>query len=612
VSGGLTRRTIVSSALLALVVGATFALLVRAVGDARAATDQATRSLEAIAAGTDLERVVLDLETGQSGYLIERDERFLEPWRRAMVQYPRASRALLDAAEGDARSRAITRAVDGYVHGYSIPLVVAARRGEGSARRAARLDEGRRRVDDIRREFDGFLAAQRTAFRQRQDRADDDSRRALAIATAGLAGSMLLVLGFGTYVTRTIALPVRRAAGMAKRLAAGDLSTRLPETGAGEVATLERAFNSMAGSLETSRDGLRALADEQAALRRVATLVARAVPAPEVFDAVAGEVRRLLDADATRLVRFDPDGGVTTVGRRGGDAAAEGDGRLDGDARAGGPAAAIVAAVRRDGRPARTGAAVATPIVVEDHLWGVMVATWSAAVPAVDSEERMGQFTDLVATAVANAESRAALAASRARVVATADETRRRIERDLHDGAQQRLVHTLITLKLALRELGDGEPGQELVAEALEQAERATAELRDLAHGILPAALSHGGLRAGVETLVPRLRIPVTVDVTDERFPPALEATAYFVVAEALTNTLKHAHAQRARVSAARENGALRVEVRDDGVGGAHGDERSGLLGLEDRAAAVNGELVVESPPGGGTVIRATLPIPRG
>jgi signal transduction histidine kinase len=273
----------------------------------------------------------------------------------------------------------------------------------------------------------------------------------------------------------------------------------------------------------------------------------------------------------------------------------------------------VAAEVRRTGRPARPERSVGAPITVGGRLWGVMVAAYEAdQALAPDTEERMAQFTDLVATAIANAESRSELAASRARVVATADETRRRIERDLHDGAQQRLVHTVITLKLALRALGDVDPETvELVREALDHAERATAELRDLAHGILPAALSRG-LSAGIETLVTRMRMPVTVDVTRERLPPALEATAYFVVAEALTNTAKHAHASTAQVTARVEDDALRVEVRDDGVGGARIDASSGLLGLRDRAAALDGELHVHSPPGGGTVVEAKLPIPRG
>jgi signal transduction histidine kinase len=194
-------------------------------------------------------------------------------------------------------------------------------------------------------------------------------------------------------------------------------------------------------------------------------------------------------------------------------------------------------------------------------------------------------------------------------VLAAADAERRRVVRDLHDGAQQRLVHTVITLKLARAALDRGEAPAALVVEALENAELATAELRDLAHGILPAALARGGLRAGVESLVERMRLPVTVDVTPARVAATVEATAYFVAAEALTNTVKHAGATRATVSARVERGALVVEVRDDGVGGARIGGSTGLLGLEDRVAALSGGLTIDSPLGRGTAIRATLPL---
>jgi signal transduction histidine kinase len=196
-------------------------------------------------------------------------------------------------------------------------------------------------------------------------------------------------------------------------------------------------------------------------------------------------------------------------------------------------------------------------------------------------------------------------------VIATADETRRRLERDLHDGAQQRLVHTVIALKLARQALAEvGGPAVDLVDEALEHGERATSELRDLAHGILPAALSREGLRAGVERLVSRAHLPVSVDVTAERLPRALEATAYFIIAEALTNTVKHAHAGSAEISARIEGDTLRLEIRDDGIGGAGSSTTTGLVGLRDRAAAMDGTLTVDSPQGGGTTIAAAMPIP--
>jgi signal transduction histidine kinase len=196
--------------------------------------------------------------------------------------------------------------------------------------------------------------------------------------------------------------------------------------------------------------------------------------------------------------------------------------------------------------------------------------------------------------------------------VAAADGARRRIQRDLHDGAQQRLVSTVITLKLARRALAeDGGPAAELVDEALAHAEDATGELRDLAHGILPAALSSGGLCAAIDVLVARAPLPVSVEVTDERLPAALEANAYFILAEGLTNAVRHANATSVRIAAVVEGDVLRLEVRDDGIGGARTEGSSGLLGLSDRAAALNGQLRVESPAGAGTIVSATLPIPH-
>jgi signal transduction histidine kinase len=207
--------------------------------------------------------------------------------------------------------------------------------------------------------------------------------------------------------------------------------------------------------------------------------------------------------------------------------------------------------------------------------------------------------------------SHAELTASRARVVAAGDETRRRIKRDLHDGAQQSLVRTVITLKLAKRALGDERETAKLLDEALGNAERGNEELRELAHGILPEVLTRGGLRAGVESLTSRMPLPVRMDVTDQRFPQSVEATAYFITAEALTNVVKHAQARRAEVRASLDGDTLRLEVHDDGVGGAGLDGGSGLIGLKDRAAAVGGELRVESPAGGGTILTATLPLLR-
>jgi signal transduction histidine kinase len=200
------------------------------------------------------------------------------------------------------------------------------------------------------------------------------------------------------------------------------------------------------------------------------------------------------------------------------------------------------------------------------------------------------------------------LEASRARVLAAADEERRRVVRDLHDGAQQRLVHAVITLKLAQRALAHGDEAQALVSEALAHAQQANTDLRELSHGILPAALTRGGLRAGVQSLATRCSVPVEIDIDGARLPSAVEATAYFVVSELLTNVAKHAHATQVHISATVRDDVLRLTVSDDGAGGARPDG-PGLLGLRDRLSALGGELELSSPPGRGTRVTAVIPL---
>ena len=374
-------------------------------------------------------------------------------------------------------------------------------------------------------------------------------------------------------------------------------------------------------------DELRVLADEQAALRRLATAVARDVAPGEIFTAVVEESGRLIGADDAAVVRFEPDRAATVLAGAGPWTQLLGDEmRVELDD------SLATTKVFRTGRSARVDdhdygtasgtiggylrrvpvrSAVASPIIVQGRLWGAVVASTKRRRLPADTEERMANFAELVGIVIANAEGRAQLIASRARIIAAGDEARRHIERDLHDGAQARLASTVLALKLARRELGDANgPAVELMDEALALAEAASSELRELSHGVLPGALSRGGLATGIEALVSRVRLPVTVEVTAERLPAALEATAYFIVAESLTNVIRHARASRAQITVGLEGGVLALEVRDDGVGGAQSDGSSGLLGLRDRAAALDGELRIDSPPGEGTVVAATLPIP--
>jgi signal transduction histidine kinase len=254
------------------------------------------------------------------------------------------------------------------------------------------------------------------------------------------------------------------------------------------------------------------------------------------------------------------------------------------------------------------GIRVAVPITVEGHVWGLLGST--AETMPQDAEDRLTSFAELAAASIANAETRDKLTASRARVVATADETRRRLQRDVHDSAQQRLVHTVITLKLAREAIANGESAADLVDEALENAQRANSELRDVVHGILPAALSRRGLLAGLESLVVDFSLPVALDADIPRLPTDLETTAYFVAAESLTNAVKHARATATGVRLGVRGSMLTVEIWDDGVGGADPGRGSGLTGLLDRVEASDGTLRITSTAGGGTTVVATLPIP--
>jgi signal transduction histidine kinase len=366
------------------------------------------------------------------------------------------------------------------------------------------------------------------------------------------------------------------------------------------------------------------LVEEQAALRRVAMLVAQGASPTAVFDAVAAEMERLLDADQVALSRYEPGDEVTVVAFRG-----MGARRMPPGSRVSHEGESVTATVRRTERPARMehserghGAiadivralgvrvAVGAPVVVDGRPWGVIQASWSREEPPpADTEDRMARFAQLLDTAIANADSRDQLTASRTRLLTEGDEARRRVVRDLHDGAQQRLVHTIVMLKLAQRSLREkDERAESFLDEALEQAEQGNAELRELAHGILPAVLTRGGLRAGIDAVVARLDLPVHVDVPAERFPAEIEASAYFIMAEALTNVVKHSHAGRAEVTASVQDAMLRVEVQDDGIGGADPNGH-GLVGIGDRVTALGGRLRIESPAGGGTLVAATLPL---
>ena len=325
-----------------------------------------------------------------------------------------------------------------------------------------------------------------------------------------------------------------------------------------------------------ARGRLQRLADEQAALRHVAELVARESPPSVVIEAVVQEAARVLEASSAAVIRADE------------------------------TETSVVFKAHADFGEQHADA----PVLVDGQRWGTLAVTSAGAGPPIDPD-RLKPFADLIAAAIVNAANRDGLTRSRARVIAAADDARRRLQRDVHDGAQQRLVHTIITLKLARDRVAGGGDVGELLAEALANAEEANRQLRDVVRGVLPASLTRAGLAAGIGSLISGLPLPVDVVLDVPRLGTAVETTAYFTVAEAINNAVKHSRATGIRVTGEiSDDHELVLIVEDDGIGGADPARGTGLTGLLDRLEASNGTITVTSPPRAGTRITARIPLP--
>jgi signal transduction histidine kinase len=396
--------------------------------------------------------------------------------------------------------------------------------------------------------------------------------------------------------------------------------------------TLAHLARTRAVEAERGRDDLRVLADLQASLRRVATLVARGADPSVVFSAVADELARCLGVRHATLFRFEPDGtGLLLAGHHEHERTKIVVGEqfsLDGDS--------VAAMVLRTGRPARMdshdhdnapGAAAAyirglgmrsgvgAPIMVDGRVWGAAIVGSSLPDPLPpDTESRVAEFADLATTAIANAEAHAQLTASRARIVAAGDEARRRLERDLHDGAQQRLVSLGLKLRAAEASVpADLESVRDQISEIVDDLTGVSRDLQEISRGIHPAILSRGGLGPALKALARRSSVPVALCVgLDQRLPDSVEVAAYYVVAESLTNAAKHARASQVSIDVYTDGANLCLSIHDDGIGGADLGQGSGLVGLRDRAEALGGHLRISSPLGSGTSLLATMPLQPG
>ncbi|MFF7359610.1 CHASE3 domain-containing protein [Streptomyces sp. NPDC008125] len=452
---GLTSFTVAASSLLALLIGVGFAVLLWAVADSNSATsDRRASRAELVEAGV-MEQLLVDLETGQRGYIITEREDFLAPWVAARKALPEETRRFTEGATSPEQRRAaerIARGVQAFLDGYSIPLVEMVQRGDSHAVDPKQTAQGKDDVDELRAQFDTYVKDERKKLAAREDTAAANSRRAVLAAALGLAASTVVVAVFTVLQHRAVVRPVRGAAAAARELASGDLTVRVAPSKVAEIGTLGSSFNSMAASLQESR-------------------------------------RRIME---------------------------------------------------------------------------------------------------------------------------NTEAVHRRTARDLHDGAQQRLVSLMIGLRLARELLPDTEASAaELLDRSIDNAQTAIDELRELASGIYPLVLTAKGLVAAVRDLAHRCPVLTVVESEDERrISTTVEANAYFVVAEAVTNAVKHARASRIDVFIAFGD-MLRIDVSDDGIGGVDSaTPGSGMAGLADRVAAFDGKLTIDSPSGGGSTLQIRIPLP--
>ena len=612
---------------MALLSAASFGVLSQVISEVCDADTAARDSRAALASAGRLERLLFELDADSQALALVDDQGFQQEYAAVRSAFD-AAKTELEAFRGSksqtAAARRLAQADDAYVRDYLTPLMTTARNGPLSVRSAVQEGTGRQRLATLRDQGAVFERTQRTIADAAARRAAAAAGEAFIAVTIAAGIALLLITLFVVYVARTIVRPLRHIA-----LLAGDrdVDDRTPEASPREIRVLKSRLNTMVASLEASQNKLRQFADMQGGLRRVATLIARGSSPSEVFTAVAAEVGHVLDAAHTVIVRFEADDTANVVAYWNDPDVPQVMPPLDGHWPI--EEGTVTATVRSTERPTRMNdyerntsaigrwarvmnlrCVVGCPVKVEGRVWGAMIIHYIDAEPIYGvTEDRMQEFVELVGTAIANAQSRSDLLTSRARVVAAADESRRRIERDLHDGAQQRLV----SLALKLRTAADGSdegPVRELLDGLVHDLSDILDDLQKVSRGIVPPILTRSGLPPALRSLARRSPVPVRLRMggIEGRLPERVEVAVYYTVSEVLTNVIKHAHASEVRIDLDLRDATIRLSMRDDGCGGADLSGGTGLVGLKDRVEALNGHIAVDSPPGGGTSVLVTIP----
>ena len=589
VYGGLTRQVTVRCLACVLLLSTVLVTTLTAVGYLDRDVHAARASQAALITAERLHESVLAMENSERGYIVTRDPSFLRSWQQARGSVPAYAAELTHLVAGDPRQhqrvQQLSRDITAYMSDDSAPGVPPLR-GAGATADPARLLDAQRRLDGIQAEFAQFASSELADATAQATRADTATVWARTVAGAGFTGAALFTVLFAIFVQRRIVRPVRTTAAMADQLAGGALPTRMPPVGAHEIGLLQRSFNRMATALDAQHRAVNRLVAQQSALRRVATLVARAEPPGTVFTAITREVGQLLHAETSAIIRHDLDGAATVV------AAWDN---------------------RHPGAPGgRTPPAVTTPIRVHTTVWGELRTVAASGDPdAAAPTVHTADFADLAGLAITNQQARADLTAASARIVEAGDQTRRRLERDLHDGTQQRLLALLLHLRQLQTRMPAVPPDLTTDLAAINDDLTAICDgLRELSRGIYPTILSERGLEPALKTLARHAPLPVELHLRiPSRLPPHIETSAYYLAAESLTNTIKHAAATHLTVRAATDDHVLRLCVADDGRGGADPSRGTGLRGLTDRVTALGGTMALTSRPGHGTTLTFTIPV---
>ncbi|WP_432994522.1 GAF domain-containing protein [Dactylosporangium sp. CA-233914] len=623
---GLVPRAAAWCVLYLVLMAGVAAVVLAAVVEQREASRLAARADRLRADTQQAERQLLDLDRTERGYLVSHEPALLTSWSAQHGRFTDRLGGLQQQARERHQTELIRRLREdsrSYVQDHALPTLQAARDGRSDG--GPVLRDGDRRVAVLRADLDNLAAAEERLAARQDRRAGTLARTAVVGVVAGVAASALFCGGVQAYLNWVVVQPIRRAAAMAGRLEHGELDARVPPTGAGEARRLARALNAMGASTQRSVAQLVRYGRTQAALRRVAVRVAQGASPAEALDAVATEIGRLIGTDDVHIVRYDDSAGtvVAAWGPNGIRIPVGALVPLEGDS--------IAASVHRSGQPARMDdydsavgplaarlrasnirAAVGAPIIVEGRLWGVVTAAVTGDRPlAAEAAERLGDSTELIATTVANAQARADLAASRARVVVAADQARRRIERNLHDGVLQQLIAVAMGLRAADERIPPELPhAHGELAAVTDRLAAVVDDLREISRGIHPMILSDRGLGPALKVLARRGGLPAELRLDlRERPPEPVEYAAYCIAVEAADNAAKHARASHVRIEANTNGGELRLSVSDDGVGGADPARGAGLIGLADRVQALGGSITITSPPGEGTHVEATLPL---